>query len=231
MKWILRVGFLCLLTISLIRVKEELLKKDIFNIKTVNINSISKSLNDDVLPLKNEILGKNIYDIDIDFLKKMLKNDIRIKNVQVTKEGLNQIDISIEEREVAYYAQIRNELYLVDKDGIIFGKLNEQKLRDLPILNVKNISELNDYVKIFSKIEDISLKDMISQVYTQNKHCISLILTDGTVIKTDLMVTREKYSVGETLYLDLIKNKKIEYLDLRFKDFIIKCSGDKDEKK
>ena len=152
MKWILRVSFLCLLTISVIKIKKDLLKKDIFNIKTVNINSISKSLNDDILPLKNEILGKNIYDIDIDFLKKMLKNDIRIKNVQVTKEGLNQIDISIEEREVAYYAQIRNELYLVDKDGIIFGKLNEERLKDLPILNIKVMSEIEDYIKISKEI-------------------------------------------------------------------------------
>lgn len=230
MKWIFRVLFICLITFIGIKIKTEFLTKDIFNVKAVNISPISKSLEEDILPLKNKILGKNIYDIDIDFLDKMLKNDIRIKNVDVEKEGLNTLSIKIDEREVAYYAQIKNNLYLVDSDGIIFGRLNEQKMKDLPIFNIRDKKEIENYMKIFEKIDTGSLKDLISQVYTKDDHCISLILTDGTVIKTNLDVTREKYSIGETLYLDLIKNKKIEYLDLRFKDFIIKCSGDKNEK-
>lgn len=54
-----------------------------------------------------------------------------------------------------------------------------------------------------------------------------MILIDGTIIKTNEKVEKEKYKVVETLYSELIKTKKVEYIDLRFNDFIVKSVGEK----
>ena len=42
-------------------------------------------------------------------------------------------------------------------------------------------------------------------------------------------IKREKYKIVETLYSELIKSKKVEYIDLRFNDFIVKSLGDKSD--
>uniref|UniRef100_UPI003FF1317B cell division protein FtsQ/DivIB n=2 Tax=Fusobacteriaceae TaxID=203492 RepID=UPI003FF1317B len=73
---------------------------------------------------------------------------------------------------------------------------------------------------------------LISQLYMKDENCIEIILLDGTIIKTNLDVEDEKYKVLETLYNELAKTKKIEYIDIRFNDFIVKSleekkSGDK----
>ena len=76
-------------------------------------------------------------------------------------------------------------------------------------------------------IDENILKNLVSQIYKRDKNCVEIVLTDGTVIKTDFEVEKEKYKIVENLYYELIKTKKIEYIDLRFNDFIVKSLGDK----
>lgn len=219
-----------LVTMVLIEVESNFIKKPVFNIKNVEITKLSSSLERDMEKLRKDLLGKNIYDINIDFLKEMLSNDVRIKEVAINKKGLNSLSFNIAEREVKYYAQINSKFYLVDEDGVVFGKINEREKKDLPIFHIKNLEETSNFIKILEKMEQGYLKDMVSQVYTKDQNCILMILTDGTLVKTNLEVARDKYFTGEMLYLDLVKNKKVEYMDLRFQDFIVKCLGAKDEK-
>lgn len=219
-----------MVTFSIIKVEQEFIKKPIFNLKSVEINKLSENLSSDIEPLKKSLINKNIYEIDIDFLEKMLNNDIRIESAKVEKVGLNNVVIDIKEREVSFYAQMQGKIYLLDDKGVIFGTLNERDRMNLPIFYIKKLEEIPGFIKIFQKIDGAYLKDIVSQVYTDNKNSISLILNNGAVFKTDLSVNKEKYIVGEALYVDLSKTKKIEYIDLRFQDFVIKCLGEKNEK-
>lgn len=56
---------------------------------------------------------------------------------------------------------------------------------------------------------------------------IKIVLSDGAVIKTDKNVTKEKYDTGSYLFFDLSSRKKIDYMDLRYEDYIVKYMEDK----
>ena len=63
-----------------------------------------------------------------------------------------------------------------------------------------------------------------------------IILTDGVKIKTNKIndnndrINKEKenkrYLIAEQLYFNMSKERKIDYIDLRFNDYIIKYLGD-----
>ena len=67
------------------------------------------------------------------------------------------------------------------------------------------------------------------QIYSKDKNGIEIILVDGIILKTQGQIKREKNKVVETLYSELIKGKKVELIDLRFNDFIVKSLGDKSD--
>lgn len=80
---------------------------------------------------------------------------------------------------------------------------------------------------MLDKAEATDFKDIISQIYTENKKIIKIVLSDGAVIKTDKNVTKEKYDTGSYLFFDLSSRKKIDYMDLRYEDYIVKYMEDK----
>ena len=128
---------------------------------------------------------------------------------------------------MSYYAQVKNSIYLVDSYGIIFGTFNENTKKDIPLIVAEKKEEISQLKNILDLIDGFLLKDLVSQIYRKDKDCIEMILIDGTIIKTNEKVEKEKYKVVETLYSELIKTKKIEYIDLRFNDFIVKSVGEK----
>ena len=130
-------------------------------------------------------------------------------------------------RKLKYYAQIGNKVYLVDDEGVIFGFLREKDELDTYFIKVEKEEDIKDLLKICRMIDENILKNLVSQIYKRDKNCVEIVLTDGTVIKTDFEVEKEKYKIVENLYYELIKTKKIEYIDLRFNDFIVKSLGDK----
>ena len=76
----------------------------------------------------------------------------------------------------------------------------------------------------------------ISQIYKVKDKEFVIILTDGVKIKTNRIkdsndeINKEKenkrYIIAEQLYFNMSKERKIDYIDLRFNDYIIKYLGD-----
>jgi len=178
------------------------------------------------------IYNSNIWDIDLKGLEEYLEKDMRIERAKIRILGLGKIEIDIKERELAYYLQTKNRIYLIDTNGKKFGYLKERLEKDTYFIVIKDESELEKLLQLAKRLDDSLLKILISQLYMKDENCIEIILLDGTIIKTNLDVEDEKYKVLETLYNELAKTKKIEYIDIRFNDFIVKSleekkSGDK----
>ena len=178
------------------------------------------------------IYNSNIWDIDLKGLEEYLEKDMRIERAKIRILDLGKIEIDIKERELAYYLQTKNRIYLIDTNGKKFGYLKERLEKDTYFIVIKDESELEELLQLGKRLDDSLLKILISQLYMKDENCIEIILLDGTIIKTNLDVEDEKYKVLETLYNELAKTKKIEYIDIRFNDFIVKSleekkSGDK----
>ena len=200
---------------------------DYFKINKVDIVGNPKILLLELTELGKTIYNSNIWDLDFSKLEKELKKDVRVKDIKFENNSLGELKIIVEEKELSYYAQVKNSIYLVDSDGIIFGTFNENTKKDIPLIVAEKKEEISQLKNILDLIDGFLLKDLISQIYRKDKDCIEMILIDGTIIKTNKKVEKEKYKVVETLYSELIKTKKIEYIDLRFNDFIVKSVGEK----
>ena len=227
MKFIIKLGFIFFVSWILYLIPSRFLPMDLFRIKEIKIQGNSKNLSSELTELASSLYNNNIWEIDLKEIQNFLAKDVRIKKTDVEVVSLGKLLINIEERKLKYYAQIGNKVYLVDDEGVIFGFLREKDELDTYFIKVEKEEDIKDLLKICRMIDENILKNLVSQIYKRDKNCVEIVLTDGTVIKTDFEVEKEKYKIVENLYYELIKTKKIGYIDLRFNDFIVKSLGDK----
>ena len=232
MKFIFRLVFIFLFSWLLYLIPSKFLTLDFFKVKEIKIEGSPKMLSRELTEMIKIIYNSNIWDIDLKELEEYLEKDMRIERAKIRILGLGKIEIDIKERELAYYLQTKNRIYLIDTNGKKFGYLKERLEKDIYFIVIKDESELEKLLQLGKRLDDSLLKILISQLYMKDENCIEIILLDGTIIKTNLDVEDEKYKVLETLYNELAKTKKIEYIDIRFNDFIVKSleekkSGDK----
>ncbi len=227
MKFIFRLVFIFLFSWLLYLIPSKFLTLDFFKVKEIKIEGSPKMLSRELTEMIKIIYNSNIWDIDLKGLEEYLEKDMRIERAKIKILGLGKIEIDI-----AYYLQTKNRIYLIDTNGKKFGYLKERLEKDIYFIVIKDESELEKLLQLGKRLDDSLLKILISQIYIEDENCIEIILLDGTIIKTNLDVEDEKYKVLETLYNELAKTKKIEYIDIRFNDFIVKSleekkSGDK----
>lgn len=232
MKFIFRLVFIFLFSWLLYLIPSKFLTLDFFKVKEIKIEGSPKMLSRELTEMIKIIYNSNIWNIDLKGLEEYLEKDMRIERAKIKILGLGKIEIDIKERELAYYLQTKNRIYLIDTNGKKFGYLKERLEKDTYFIVIKDESELEKLLQLGKRLDDSLLKILISQLYMKDENCIEIILLDGTIIKTNLDVEDEKYKVLETLYNELAKTKKIEYIDIRFNDFIVKSleekkSGDK----
>ncbi len=222
MKFTLRLILIYLFTWLLYLILTQFLNLDFFKIKEIKLEGNSKILSKELTELTKKLYNSNIWEIDLEKLKEYLTKDIRIEEIEIENPSLGVLSIKIKEKDLAYYAQIGEKVYLLDKHGQIFGTLKEKSKGDTYLIVAKDENEIEKLLELSEKIEDSILKSLISQIYIKNKDCIEIILLDGVIVKTNLFVKKEKYQILETLYNELVKTKKLEYIDIRFDDFIVK---------
>lgn len=227
MKLIFRIALITLLTFGVIKTDQFFLTKSVFEIKEVKIKGASRKLEESFISLKEQLIGKNINDINLDIIKEKISKDVRIKNIVIKRNSINGILIEIEEREPKYYLQYKKNIYILDKEGKIYGYLNDLETKDFPFIVVKSEEEIKILLEILDKVEATDLKDIVSQIYIGKDDIINIVLSDGAIIKTNKEVIKEKYDIGSYLFFDLSSKKKIDYIDLRYEDYIVKYMEDK----
>ena len=197
-------------------------KASIFDVTEVSINVKNLELVDDLVKSIEELKGKNILNIDKKKLKNKILMDVRVKDVAIKKQMPDILLFDIKEKEPFVYIEYRNKIYISDESGKIYGYMKESKKYNMPLFRIDYEDEIKEFIEIMEKI---SFKDEISQIYKVDN---GIVITTNTGLKiiTNIDVDSKKYEVVKKLY-DQIKpqNKKrnqIEYIDLRFEDYIIK---------
>ena len=227
MKLIFRIALIVLITLGVIKTNRFFLTKPVFQLKNVNVTGASQKLENSFDIIKNEIIGKNINELEFKDLEERILQDVRVNKVSIKRDSLNEISIVVEEKEPKYYLQYKKNIYLLDNSGNIYGYLNDLTTKDFPFIVIKSENEIETLLGILDKAEATDFKDMISQIYMADKKRVEIVLSDGAVIKTDRDVKKEKYDIGSYLFFDLSKKKKIEYMDLRYEDYIVRYVEDK----
>ena len=207
-----------------------------FNINQINITDNSKMLQNELTELSKKIYNKSAIYVDSNKIKEFIEKDVRVESVTVEKNSLGEITIDVKEKDLVYYAVIGKNIYLVDKEGRIFAYLNEKEVEGVPIIIANNEAEIKEISDFLNEISDLAIFKRISQMYKVKDKEYIIILADGVKIKTNRIkdsndeINKEKenkrYVVAEQLYFNMSKERKIDYIDLRFNDYIIKYLGD-----
>lgn len=222
----IRLIILALFSLFIMQIPNKFLRLDYFNLIEIEVTENSKMLHTELTNLRKKLYNKNNFDIDYKELEKILKTDIRVENVSINEVGLGKIEIDVTDKDFLYYANIKKEIFLVDRDGKIFGYMNEKKKESVPLIVAKLQEEIEEITSILNLIQDRTLFKYISQSYKKDEDDYRIVLRDGVELKVNREVRSDKYRILEILYSEMKKSKKIEYIDLRFDDYIIKYLGD-----
>ena len=231
----IRLIFLSGIIYLIYMLPQNFFRLDYFNINKVNVTDNSKMLHDELTKLTEKLYNKNSIYIDSNEIKEFIEKDIRVESATVEKRSLGEIDIDVKEKDLAYYAVIGKNIYLTDKEGKIFAYLNEKEVEGVPFIIANNEEEIKEISEFLNEISDLAIFKKISQIYKVNDKEFIIILTDGVKIKTNRVkdndeISKEKenkrYLIAEQLYFNMSKERKIDYIDLRFNDYIIKYLGD-----
>lgn len=231
----IRLLFLSGIIYLIYMLPQNFFRLDYFNINKVNVTDNSKMLHDELTKLTEKLYNKNSIYIDSNEIKEFIEKDIRVESATVEKKSLGEIGIDVKEKDLAYYAVIGKNIYLTDKEGKIFAYLNEKEVEGVPFIIANNEEEIKEISEFLNEISDLAIFKKISQIYKVNDKEFIIILTDGVKIKTNRAkdndeISKEKenkrYLIAEQLYFNMSKERKIDYIDLRFNDYIIKYLGD-----
>ena len=231
----IRLLFLSGIIYLIYMLPQNFFRLDYFNINKVNVTDNSKMLHDELTKLTEKLYNKNSIYIDSNEIKEFIEKDIRVESATVEKKSLGEIDIDVKEKDLAYYAVIGKNIFLTDKEGKIFAYLNEKEVEGVPFIIANNEEEIKEISEFLNEISDLAIFKKISQIYKVNDKEFIIILTDGVKIKTNRAkdndeISKEKenkrYLIAEQLYFNMSKERKIDYIDLRFNDYIIKYLGD-----
>ena len=232
----IRLLFLSGIIYLIYMLPQNFFRLDYFTIDKGNITDNSKMLQNELTKLAEKLYNKSYIYIDSNEIKEFIEKDIRVESAKVEKNSLGEITIDVKEKDLVYYAVIGKNIYLTDKDGKIFAYLNEKEVEGVPFIIANSEEEVKEISEFLNEISDLAIFKKISQIYKVKDKEFVIILTDGVKIKTNRIkdsndeINKEKenkrYIIAEQLYFNMSKERKIDYIDLRFNDYIIKYLGD-----
>lgn len=200
----------------------DFVKSPYFSIKKINLVNKLNILDSDYRDYFGQFRGENIWEIDFNEVEDKLINDVRIKSVEISKELPDKLNIKIEEEEPFAKLRYNDELYFLNNYGKIFALEREIPKVDSIIIDVKKLEEIEILVEAVDELYKTNGDKLVSEIYIDNENRINLFLLDGTKIISDELVSWERYNTAFVLYEELLKkNEKINYIDIRFVDFIV----------
>ena len=199
---------------------KEFKKTSLFDVMEVKIDIKNFELINDLVKSIKKIKGKNILEIDKNKIKDKILKDVRVKGIVIKTQMPNILIFDIKEREPFAYVDYKGNIYISDELGKIYGYMKENKKYNMPLFQIDHEDEIKFFIEIMEKI---SFKDEISQIYKVDNGIVVITNTELKIM-TNINVDSKKYEVAKKLYDQVrsLNKKKIEYIDLRFQDYIIK---------
>ncbi|MHC2994824.1 MAG: FtsQ-type POTRA domain-containing protein [Candidatus Atribacteria bacterium] len=211
----------------------------IFSSKFCNIEEVvikgNDYLSEDEIFSKSQIkLGENIFKLDLKKSIELLKQEPRIKELEIKRIIPNKIIISLKEREGAAIVYISEECFILSKEGIVLSKIDKQEGLVIPLISGLKIAR----VKIGETIDEPEFRTALEIINSANVilpkefYKVKIFASDDFLLfniddtlKIRVNKPEEIINKGNLLREALgkiIKEKlSVEYIDMRFKDSVI----------
>jgi cell division protein FtsQ len=214
-----------------------------FNLARIDVRGNHKVSEKEILEKAKTPLGTNIFRIDLGRIKEFVKEEKRIRDVEVIRKLPNSILIQVEEKKPALWINLPDGLYGLSQDQEIIPLEEEDFKRDLPLVggltslpvfgkqnqgaetytrwtNMKADLALDFYETLLE--EDLNFMEIVSEIDLCDENNLILYLVPwGTQVNMGKGGLRKKL---RRLRAILHYEEKPEYLaciDLRFKDQVV----------
>lgn len=197
-----------------------------FNIQTITVQGNAKISTETIISLSQLQTGENIFRNLKSEIINNIKEEPYINSVEIKRVLPGTIEITVEERSVAYQIQVIDSYVYIDYQGYILEKSSEQD--DVPILtgmatsqnellNEKrlvsdDITKLNVILKIVENAKKLDIYDLITEINTEDDEYILYLesekkyiyLGDGSNIANKMMyaqiiIENEKGNSGKAM--------------------------------
>ena len=212
-----------------------LMQSSYFKIKVIQYNESLQFINKrDLAKLK----GENIFSVDLKAVSKKLQRKYpQITQLHVMRRFPDQLIISARERHPFAQVVFGKKVLILDFQGIVLS-VNNQQNKKLPVLMGIKLSRRKPALGVPLKGRNISSALKIVEAFQtertlRNYHIKSINVKNSSKIlmtlsnKLDVIIDRDKVGLkvrklGVVLSQLNLKIKAIKYIDMRFKEPIVK---------
>lgn len=198
-----------------------------FYIRDIQVSGNYHLTKEDVIKSTNIEKGTNLLKLHSGDIDKELKSNPWIKKVSLRRQFPTALMIRIEEAVPKALLSLNDKMFLVDEDGNILEEIRDKGTPFLPVISgIDPVRDRRGFLEAMKLIEALINKGVVV-----NKESVEIGLEPyGLVMKIDgetLKIGYEGYSEKLKKWVELepeIKKRGIAimYVDLRFKDVIIK---------
>lgn len=193
-----------------------------FRLKEIQVRGTSRLSEDQILEWANIPLQRCIFQINLKKIAQKVASKSPIKTAEIRRFLPSTVLILVEERVPFAYLLKENDLFEVDKEGIIIGEA--RGLLELPLIRAADSSSLEKEIKIGVKILWAAKKLGLSflEINIEDKDAILGFLETGV-----------KVYLGEGAHADYLsylpsvlkaskrEGEDVNYIDLRFNEQVI----------
>ena len=144
------IGWVCLMLIAL-ALGYGFAQSSIFNVRSIEVNGVSRISKEDIVALSGFTLGGHIYEANLNKAQTMIKTNLWVEQVSVERRLPSTLVINVIERVPVAAIITQDSIYIVDFSGTLLLK---QKLLDgLAVIAVSGITGLDPDIKLGSEKE------------------------------------------------------------------------------
>jgi|GEM_PF-6288361 len=222
-----------LLVLAVWEFKYLIFETSYFELKKISIEGNVSIEKEKILALAGFKLSENFLKLNYRLAEKKLRALPKIKEVEITSEGLGEVLIKIIERESVLLVLYEKKFYELDTEGYILAASNKNIKIDLPILSgVKlPVTAIGENIKSEVKIKNViswvvniepSFMTNISEI-NLNGNEIMLITNDGiTIYPGNPSNFKNNFELLNIVVERFQKDgMRISYVDMRFNNEVV----------
>lgn len=154
----------------------------LFNIKNIEVVGNTKLSEDKIIDLSGISDSVNLFKLDKASIKKAIKENAYVENVEINRKFPNKVIIDIKEREAKYMLQFADSYVYINNQGYML-EISNEKIQ-VPIIvgfttdlsNIKpgnrikvdDLQKMNMVIKIFETAKTSGIGDLITKIDISN---------------------------------------------------------------
>ena len=154
----------------------------LFNIKNIEVVGNTKLSEDKIIDLSGISDSVNLFKLDKASVKKAIKENAYVENVEINRKFPNKVIIDIKEREAKYMLQFADSYVYINNQGYML-EISNEKIQ-VPIIvgfttdlsnikpgnriNVDDLQKMNMVIKIFETAKTSGIGDLITKIDISN---------------------------------------------------------------